>query len=204
MRLRCFLVIFNMGYFQISSNDIMAFCVYEISFLSIPVWKKLFQATHIPAIWLPWLANADSMTRALEEASGVQCQIAVQQEGWQLPWIDECEMLSLDEECWIREVVIITRQPVMFARSVFPRELVECFPNLMTLGSQPLGKTIFADNTFQRGLIEVAEISTGQFLWEQVPSSLRPDACWARRSLFHSYVSPFLLSEVFLSNVTTL
>lgn len=170
----------------------------------ISAWKKLFHETNIPEIWLLWLGNADSMTRALEEASGVPCQIAVQKEGWQLPWVDECEMLSLDEECWIREVVIITRQPVMFARSVFPRALVERFPNLMTLGSNPLGKTIFADNTFQRGPIEVAEISTGQALWQQIPQSLRSEKHWARRSLFYSSVSPFLLSEVFLPYVVTL
>ena len=190
--------------------------------MSIPNWKKLFQETDIPAILLPWIANADSMTRALEEASGTLCQIVVQKEGWQVPWVDEVAALDrLDtplprrvrpdlsrkgrgEECWIREVVIIARQPVIFARSVFPRQLVEHFPKLMSLGSQSLGKTIFADNTFQRGLIEVAQISAGQSLWEQVPPSLRPEKCWARRSMFHSSVSPFLLSEVFLPYLDTL
>lgn len=169
-------------------------------------WQKLFQETDIPAILLPWLANADSMTRALEEASGVQCQIVVQKEGWQMPWSDECETLLQNDECWIREVVIITRQPVLFARSVFPRQLIEYFPKLMELGSQSLGKTIFGDgdNKFQRGSIEVAEISAGQSLWERVPQSLRPEKCWARRSMFHSVVSPFLLSEVFLPYVATL
>lgn len=190
------------------------YCVLRESTLSISIWKKLFQETDIPAVWLPWLANADSMTRALEEASGVPCQIVIQNEGWQLPWQDELAMLPLlntqplvgrgDTECWVREVVIIARQPVMFARSVFPRVLVEQFPKLMTLGSQPLGKTIFADNTFQRGPIEVAEISSGHALWQQTPLSLRPEECWARRSLFHSIVSPFLLSEVFLPYVATL
>jgi chorismate-pyruvate lyase len=88
----------------------------------------------------------------LEEASGIACQIVVQNESWQMPWEDECEILSLDEECWIREVVMIAHQPVLFARSVFPRQLVEHFPALMALGSQSLGKTLFADgnNTFQR------------------------------------------------------
>jgi chorismate--pyruvate lyase len=178
--------------------------IFERLLLSIPAWKKLFQATNIPAMCLPWLANADSMTRALEEASGVSCQILVRQEAWQQPWEDECEILSLNEECWIREVIITARKPVMFARSVFPRELVEHFPNLKALGSQPLGKTIFADghNTFQRGSIEVAEIAVGQLLWEHVPSPLRAEKCWARRSLFHSAVVPFLLSEVFLPTLT--
>lgn len=171
---------------------------------SISVWKKFFEKTNIPAIWMPWLANADSMTHALEEASGMPCQIVVQKEGWQVPWEDEVEALSFDEECWIREVVIIARQPAIFARSVFPRQLIEHFPKLMTLGSQSLGKIIFADNTFERSPIEVAEISLGQALWEQVPSSLRPETCWARRSLFHSAVYPFLLSEVFLPHVATL
>lgn len=176
------------------------------------MWKKLFQEADIPAIWMPWLANADSMTRAFEEASGVPCQIVVQKEGWQLPWSDECELLlstvgaSGDSPCWIREVVILTRQPVMFARTVFPRQLIEHFPKLMTLGAQPLGKVIFSDlnDTFKRGSIEVAEIAAGQALWEQVPLSLRPEKCWARRSLFHSSVAPFLLSEVFLPYVATL
>lgn len=178
--------------------------------MTIPVWKKLSQETDIPATWLSWLANAGSMTRALEEASKMPCQIIVQKEGWQEPWEDESQCLLSDvgvsggSPFWIREVVIVTRQPVIFARSVFPRQLVEQFPGLMELGTQPLGKTIFADNTFQRGPIEVAEISMGQLLWEQIPSSLRPEICWARRSMFHSSVSSFLLSEVFLPYVATL
>ncbi|MES2203732.1 MAG: chorismate lyase [Pseudomonadota bacterium] len=167
--------------------------------MSCLVWKNLFQETSIPVALQPWLANADSMTRALEEASGVPCQMVVQKEGWQMPWPDECEALSLNEECWIREVVIMTRQPTIFARSVFPRKLIEQFPKLMALGSQPLGKILFSgDSTFQRGPIEVTEISIGQSLWEQIPKSLRPETCWARRSLFHSTVSSFLLSEVLL------
>ncbi len=174
--------------------------------MPIPTWKKLFQETDIPAILLSWLANADSMTRALEEASGMPCQIVVQKEDWQMPWADECVGASGGSPCWIREVVIITRQPAIFARSVFPHKLIEQFPKLMELGSQSLGEVIFADgdNKFQRGTIEVAEISAGQSLWEQVPSSLRPETCWARRSMFDSAVSPFLLSEVFLPYVATL
>ena len=191
----------------------MVFYDDESLILSTSVWKKLFQEADIPEIWLPWLANADSMTRALEEASGVECQIVVQQEGWRVPWPDESAILfppdertSGDSSYWIREVVIITRQPVMFARSVFPRELIERFPNLMALGTQSLGKTIFANgnNTFQRGLIEVAEISSGQSLWQQILLPSKPEKCWARRSLFHSSVTPFLLSEVFLPYVATL
>ncbi len=168
-------------------------------------WEMLSKNSAVPAIWLPWLANTGSMTSALEQASETQCQIIVQKEGWEIPWEDEREALAVDDECWIREVVIITRQPVMFARSVFPRTLVNRFPNLIALGSQPLGKTIFADggNTFQRGPIEVAEISMGQALWEKTPSPLRPDKCWARRSLFNSFASPFLLSEVFLPYIVS-
>lgn len=155
----------------------------------------------MPANLLPWLANADSMTRALEEASGVSCQIVIQKEGWDAPWKDENDILGVValDSFWIREVILTTHKPVMFARSVFPRKLLEQFPQLMNLGSQPLGKILFADdNMFQRGPIEVAEISTGDFLWKQIPSSLRPETTWARRSMFHSAVSSFLLNEVFL------
>lgn len=168
--------------------------------MSSLVWKNISQELNIPAILLPWIANADSMTRALEEVSGVQCQIIVQKKGWQMPWEDECDALLMNDECWIREVVIIAREPVIFARSVFPKKLVEHFPALMNLGSQPLGKTIFAEgnHAFQRGPIDVAKIKESNFLWEQIPAALRVEKHWARRSLFHSAVLPFLLSEVFL------
>lgn len=163
-------------------------------------WKTLFHATNIPENLLPWLTNTGSMTRALEEASEVSCQIAIQQEGWQEPWSDERLGATGWSPCWIREVVITTHQPVIFARSVSPRELIERFPQLMRLGEKPLGKTIFADNTFQRGPIEVAEISDGQFLWERIPESFRPETCWARRSQFYAGDVSFLLTEVFLSD----
>lgn len=172
-------------------------------------WKKLFQTTNIPDSWLPWLANADSMTRALEEASGVECQVRVLHEGWGVPWPDECDDVgAIPCGCplWIREVILITRKPVVFARSVFPKEFIEHFPKVMLLGSRPLGKTIFADgeHKFQRGDIEVAEITHGDLLWQQIPPEFRAKKHWARRSLFHSSASPFLLSEVFLPYVTTL
>lgn len=168
----------------------------------IPDWKNLLEDAGAPTIWLPWLSNTGSMTRLLEDTSNAPCQVSVLHEGWQEPWQDECGALALTSaRCWIREVVLITHGPVIFARSVFPKKLIEHFPKLMMLGDQPLGKTIFSDNTFKRADIEVAEINKGNMLWQQIPEALQKEKQWARRSIFNSQFGSFLLSEVFLPSL---
>jgi chorismate-pyruvate lyase len=168
-------------------------------------WQKMSAISNVPDVWLPWLSNTGSMTRLLEAASHAQCQVSVLREDWQEPWQDEGDELKLTSACcWVREVVLTTHKPVIFARSVFPRALIERFPQLTQLGSQPLGKTIFADNTFKRGDIEIAEINKEHLLWQQIPVALQKEKLWARRSVFHSQFGSFLLSEVFFSYVATL
>lgn len=169
-------------------------------------WRTLSKVTDIPSTWRPWLENTGSMTRALEEASGEACQILVQKEAWQKPWEDEQISGEGDALCWVREVIVIARKPMIFARAVFPRALIEDYPEFMRLGTLPLGHILFAKGVraFQRGAIEVAEISAGQPLWAQIPETMRPEKCWARRSIFSASSSSFLLSEVFLRDITSL
>lgn len=172
--------------------------------MSCPAWKNVFQVSEVPLDWLSWLANADSLTKALEDASGVACQVAVQQEGWGKPWQSESEHLEASDDFWIREVVISTRRPAIFARTIFPKILVERFPAIAQLGNTSLGRTLFADNRFQRGPIEVAEITATHALWQHMPERCRVARCWARRSVFISDVGSLLISEVFLPYVATL
>jgi len=168
-------------------------------------WQKMSAISNVPDVWLPWLSNTGSMTRLLEAASRAQCQVSVLREGWQEAWQDERVALELTSACcWIREVVLTTHEPVIFARSVFPKKLIEHFPSLTRLGDQPLGKTIFSDNTFQRGEIDIAEINQEHLLWQQIPVALQKEKFWARRSVFHSQFGSFLLSEVFFLYVATL
>lgn len=168
-------------------------------------WQKMSAISNVPNVWLPWLSNTGSMTRLLEAASHAQCQVSVLHEGWGNPWQDERGVLKLtSERCWVREVVLAAHEPVLFARSVFPERLIELFPGLTRLGDQPLGKAIFADNVFQRGEIEITEIDQAHMLWQQVPEFLREATYWARRSVFHSSLGAFVLSEVFFSYVATL
>ncbi len=168
-------------------------------------WQTLFDVPDIPSPWLPWLANADSMTQILEEISGVPCQISVQHEGWQTPWADESHCLHLaSAPCFVREVVINVRRPALFARAVFPKEVIDSFPELLDLGSNPLGKFIFSKHKLRRGIIEIAETSSGNALWERIPVALRSKTHWARRSSFRINNLSFLLSEVFFPYVATL
>lgn len=170
--------------------------------MKTPAWKKLSGNPVIPDVWHSWLSNTGSMTQALEKASGVKMQVLVQKEGWQIPWKDEGESLFVGatdwSPCWVREVVLITHEPVIFARSVFPKKLIDRFPKILAIGNQPLGHTLFGDEIFKRGEIEVVEVMASDHLYDQMPASLKTtEKFWARRSLFHSSVAPLLLSEVF-------
>ena len=168
-----------------------------------PTWKNIRQETNISNIWLPWLSHTGSMTQALEQASGVECGVTVLRETWDMPWQDESEYLSIDSSCWIREVILTVKSPVIYARSIFPQVLVDRFPTLTQLGNQSLGRVIFADHTFKRGEIEIAEIDKESLLYELIPLAL-PEKVWARRSLFYSSQLSFLLSEVLLPYVAKL
>lgn len=176
-------------------------------------WKKIEEIPTLPEAWRFWLANKGSMTEALEKASGSLCSVSIVKEGWGKPWKEERDKINsllilknteVETDYWIREVVLSTHFPLIFARSIFPASLLKHFPELMHLQTQPLGRLLFSNNRFERGLIEAKNIKKSDRLFNQIPVSLSDQAVWARRSLFHASIGAFLLTEVFFSDVTTL
>jgi len=168
-------------------------------------WEPLSDAGHIPTPYHHWLGITGSMTQALQDASKSECYMNVQDESWQVPWEDELNDLSpMRTACWIRETILITKHPALFARAVFPKEFTQYFPDIFELGTRPLGNLIFMNNRFQRSNIRVAKINGDTPLSKKIPRTLQQNEYWARRSLFYSHLPPFLLTEVFFSYVATL
>ncbi|MCD8524990.1 MAG: chorismate lyase [Gammaproteobacteria bacterium] len=168
-------------------------------------WEPLSDALNIPKSYQRWLAITGSMTKALQDAAQSECHMNVQNESWQIPWTDELNDLPpMTTPYWIRETILIVKHPALFARAVFPKEFTEHFPDIFELGTRPLGQLIFTNNRFQRSNIRIAKMSGHASLSQKIPPTLKQNEYWARRSLFHSHLPPFLLTEVFFSYVATL
>lgn len=170
-----------------------------------PAWKNIFHAANVPQHVLDWLGRTGSLTHALEAASGVSCAVAVQHEDWGGVWPEEAQACpELLDAHWVREVVLTVRQPAIFARTVFPRTLLEHAPELRQLGNTALGHLLCALPRCERLAIEVAEITAEHSLWQRAPKNFLPATAWARRSVFQSSLGNFLINEVFLPYVFTL
>ena len=170
-----------------------------------PAWKNIFHTAHVPQHVSDWLKRTGSLTHALEAASGASCMVAVQQEDWVRVWPEEAQACpELLDSNWVREVVLTARQPAIFARTVFPRTLLEHAPALRQLGNTALGNVLFALPRCERLAIEVAEITAEHSLWQRAPKNFLPTTAWARRSVLQSSLGNFLINEVFLPYVFTL
>ena len=96
---------------------------------------------------------------------------------------------------WVREVYLRGhQQPWVFARSVAARSALQGSGlNLGELGSRSLGELLFSDRAFTRGAIQVCRYPAP---W--LPSAVRNEQLWARRSCFQRGALAVLVAEVFL------
>lgn len=156
----------------------------------------------------PFLIERGSMTRKMEQLTDCRCVVNIKEQGWLMPSLNEqhCLQLERKEPAWIREVILNFSEPYIFARSVFPKALIESDPRFENLDTNPLGAILFSDPAIQRGEIEVMKISRGDALYDKAMAySPEPaEYLWARRSVFYFYEFQLLVCEVFFPNVATL
>lgn len=176
---------------------------------SEPVWhapRRLLRSAVPAPIW-PWLLDASSLTRRLQQACGGGFRVEVVSQRWELPLLSEARVLGIKagRHALVREVRLLCGgRPWVFARTVIPAAtLTGPQRRLGHLGTRPLGGLLFRDRSMRRGALEVARIARGQPLFALACAGLSapPPSLWGRRSLFFLRDKPLLVCEMFLPGV---
>ena len=155
-----------------------------------------------------WLASRGSLTARIVEHVGHFNLIRLVQHG-QLPNVDERRELGLRdrERAIVREVLLRDGDtPLVFAHSIVARrDLRGVWRGLSRLGGRPLAEMLFHDPTVVRLPMEYKKIDARHPLYRraQQVAALAAPSLWARRSIFLKHGRPLLVTEVFLSTMTT-
>jgi chorismate--pyruvate lyase len=151
-----------------------------------------------------WLLDESSLTGRLRAVCAGDFAVRVLSQAWRRPQTDERRLLGMKDHefAFIRQVYLLCAgRPWVFARTVIPvRTLSGAERRLARLGSKPLGATLFADRTMERGGVELARIVPGHGLFNAAVAGLeeRPREIWGRRSVFRLHDKPLLVGEIFL------
>ena len=160
-------------------------------------------------IYRHWLIDKGSLTRRLQlrcrdfRVKPIKLYNAK-------PQVDEALLLnlSLRQKALLREVYLYcSGKPAVFAHSVLPhKSLRGDWQGLGCLGNKSLGATLFTNPNVVRTALEFKKLSNHHALYRRAVADLdsRPQALWARRSVFNLNGAVILVTEVFLPQVLIL
>jgi chorismate--pyruvate lyase len=144
----------------------------------------------LPREFQPWLGDTGSLTQALRAIAKGTFKVTVLSEQIRVPFWHEQRKLQrqLHLAALVREVELsIYKQPVVFARSIIPLDLVSAgLGGLKNLGGTPLGHLLFKDGNIR--------VSKREFLRLQINQK----TLHARRTPYDYLDSRILVSEFFL------
>lgn len=157
----------------------------------------------------PWLVNRGSLTRRLQDRCAA-FRVRPVRQALAPSVIDERPLLGARAREWVmtREVFLYCGDtPVVFAHSVVRREALHGpWRWVGGLGARPLGAALFADPRVKRTPLMFRAIGRHHPLFARAAAMLedRPDALWARRSIFLREGVPLMVTEVFLPAILEL
>lgn len=156
-----------------------------------------------------WLIDSGSLTKRLQSYSH-DFLVKPSRHQYAKPQVDEAQLLGLSrrQNVLLREVHLYCHgQPVVFAHSVLPqRSLRGEWLGLGHLGNKPLGAALFMNPKVMRTQLEFKKLSNQNALYRRAVAHLavKPQAIWARRSIFRLKHSAIMVTEVFLPQVLKL
>ncbi len=173
---------------------------------SEPLWipRSRLLRSDIPDSVLDWLLDEASLTRRLQTACPGRFRVRVLSQGWARPMANEAAVLGLNpcKYALVRQVELMCDEtPWVYARTIMPqRTLHGKLRRLVHLQSQSLGAILFASPTMERGEVEIANILANSKIHKMIEQQggHLPESVWARRSVFHIFKKPLLVSEIFL------
>jgi chorismate--pyruvate lyase len=170
-----------------------------------PQWQaqaSLLRNTLSPYL-ASWLFDSSSTTKRFRHEYHSHFQIHLLQQTWQPIQHHEKKLLRLysNQKCLTRETALLHQNKIwMYARTIFPcTSLIDKGKEFKNLGKQSLGTILQQDRLLKRSPFEFALLRPGHFDYHRAIQNLiaPPQQLWARRSIFHFYQKPILLTEVF-------
>ena len=144
------------------------------------------------------------MTEKLRQAAREHFSVNKCYQDWQLPRPSEAKALGEEAQklAVIREVELLCDGEIwVSARSVFPEKSLRGEGvRLHILENQPLGDLLYKDSNLTRSEFELAMLLPHHedFIRASKHLTKLPEHLWARRSVFHLYGQPILVSEIML------
>ena len=158
----------------------------------------------MPAKLASWLTDTGSLTRRLKQHNKHEFSVQLLGNSWLRPLLDESQLLHIPptQIAYQREVRLMDGNHAnVYARTIVPLATFQSMKHRFdSLKNKPLGELLFTDPTVKRGVIEVACLKPGQWLYEMalLEESDRPEALWARRSSFYLSGKILLVNEILL------
>jgi chorismate--pyruvate lyase len=156
-----------------------------------------------------WVRSGGSLTMRIMEKCG-QFSVRHVSNRFARANLDELGRIGAkrNESVLVREVCLCCAdKPVVFAHSVALRSSLKGpWRNLRFLGQKSLGSAYLSNPRVGRDDFEFLSISSRHPLYEKSCRymKVRPDALWARRSLFFTGKCAILVTEVFLPEISEL
>ncbi len=169
-------------------------------------WKPYHLLPELPPNRLSsWLLYAGSFMQRLKQ-SGITAKVQVLSERWEFVEPSERALLNIKERTFalVREVLIDSPEGEwMFARTIVPaKTLTGKGRELANLKNRSLGSVLFKNKTMTRSEFEYSCLQPEMRLYKKINhNALQKNLLWARRSVFHLYDKPLLLSEFFFPNI---
>jgi chorismate--pyruvate lyase len=160
-------------------------------------------------VYRHWLIDGGSLTRRLQLCCSDFSVKPIKLHNAK-PQLDEALILNLSprQKALLREVYLCCAgKRVVFAHSVLPhKSLRGDWQGLGRLGNKSLGATLFTNPNVVRTALEFKKLSNHHALYHRAVANFdsRPQALWARRSVFNLNGAVILVTEVFLPQVLTL
>lgn len=156
-----------------------------------------------------WLTDSGSLTKRLQLLSD-DFFVKPSRHQYAKPQVDEARLLGLSrrQNALLREVHLYSHgKPVVFAHSVLPQHSLRGeWLGLGHLGNKPLGAALFMNPKVMRTQLEFKKLTNQNALYRRAVAhlALKPQAVWARRSIFRLKHSAIMVTEVFLPQVLKL
>lgn len=154
-----------------------------------------------------WLLDAGSLTQRLRQLTHDSIVFDVRQNDWGQPTEEERLVLQVPgaQEAWLREIDWVHQGELWVkGRVVIPRSsFTDEGERLRTVGERPIGEILFSDQGLKRTDFDLALLDSDHFYHQLACQNVLESfpQLWARRSIFHFYGKPLLVSEIFFPRI---
>jgi chorismate--pyruvate lyase len=155
-----------------------------------------------PPLMRSWIALDSSMTAAVGRVAGGAIEVSVKRQEDGALHDDERMFFPAGGQATLREVCLSSQEcPLLVARTSFTSDILRLHPQIVQLGTKPLGSLLFMGGVAARhSARQFREIKPDQPLYDLVRWRHKgpQTSYWGRRTLFWLFDAPLLVTEIML------